>query len=254
MSLNPLVRVYYQEGLLLTAELCDVEQTYTKNITSNQNTALFSSGVISGLQLAGPAGSTSITVTAGVALDAKQQQLILASDTSVPISSSLANSTIYISIAYDESVDPVTHLITEQPQIILASTPPENETLLLGIATTSGGALVTLSGKQSYVLINDEVKIANNIPPVLMHPFIATINPPEPAANVTSVVCDFPTMPFVATQVLVSVQDNDANPGIFSASVATLTATQFTANVLFTAIGEGVWTSPVILNCIAWKS
>ena len=75
VEFKPMTRVNYYDGQLLDADLFKLEQTYTANLTDYHNAALFSPGVVCGLEVTA-LGGTVFSISEGFAIDDDGRQLV----------------------------------------------------------------------------------------------------------------------------------------------------------------------------------
>ena len=75
-DMKEMVRVHYYNGQLLDARLFRLEQDYTTRLMDYHNQALFTPGVISGLNLLAQPGSSTFRISQGLAVDEAGRQLV----------------------------------------------------------------------------------------------------------------------------------------------------------------------------------
>ncbi len=101
-ELKPLTRLNYYNGQLLDAELLSLEQAYTANLIGYHNQALFTPGVLSGLQLEAR-GETAFTISQGLAIDDQGRQLVWPHGADALVLPDRDSNRVYVSLQWHES-------------------------------------------------------------------------------------------------------------------------------------------------------
>ncbi len=141
---------YFDRQFLRAGDFQD-EQTYELDRRRRHNRLLHVPGVAEGLQVAGNAGDSSVSVSAGTAYDGLGQEIVLGAAQQVSVSS-LPGATAYLTISYaeqgsDPSTDPGVNgnstRISELPALAVSGSPPAapNLNLLLAKLALAGGKL-----------------------------------------------------------------------------------------------------------------
>lgn len=141
---DPVKRLNYFDHQFLRAKDFTDEQAYHIRLRRLHNQLLHVWGIANGLDLAAPAGSTTVTVRQGVAIDGLGRELVLPADTQTVDLSGFLNKPVFITLRYDEQPsDPTTETgaagstrSTEMPIIDVSPNPPADASqhLILGQA------------------------------------------------------------------------------------------------------------------------
>jgi hypothetical protein len=131
---------YFDHQFLRAPDFTD-EQNYHVSMRRLHNSTLHTWGIVQGLLVA-PATGTAVTVGAGVAVDSKGQEIVLAAATNLELGGESAGSTLFITIAYDEQqTDPTTEAggpgntrITEAPKLSFSKVAPADKSMTLILA------------------------------------------------------------------------------------------------------------------------
>jgi len=164
---------YYDHQFLRAPDFTD-EQNYHVSMRRLHNAYLHTWGIMQGLEVTAASGGTgtAVTVNAGVALDSKGQEIILANDTNLELGGEAANTTLFITIAYDEQQsDPTTEAggpgntrITEMPKLTFSKTAPADAsmTLILARVPRTGTGLGPVDGsdrRQAGVALGSDIAV-----------------------------------------------------------------------------------------------
>lgn len=128
-------RPRYVEGRVLTAGDFRDEQTYLLSKHRQHQATLHGSGTVSGLSVAVDAGGTSVTVGAGLALDAEGREIYLNRAACVSIAEDAPSPSLVIIEYAEHSTDPVPVSIGE-PEVTRIE---EGARVLLGATALAGG-------------------------------------------------------------------------------------------------------------------
>lgn len=143
-------RLNYFNGQFLREADFKVEQGYHLSMRRTHNQRAHTAGIVNGLEVV--AGSSQVTVRAGMAIDADGRELIVATDTAVPVTPGSAN--FYVVVALDErktdnaaDPDPI-HTETrwtERPVFDVVAAVPAGAIGLAQIGPLSGSDAVALA-------------------------------------------------------------------------------------------------------------
>lgn len=155
-------RIYYQDGLFLTASLCNVEQNYTINNILYHNVLVYTPGTVFGLEVTSQ--SSAIMISAGMAIDAYGHQLVWPSNGSpVFLPSGLSDGIYSIYIAYQEimpsNAGGQSNLIIECPKVSFGTPPFDATNLVLAQCQIKNNVIVPGSIDNSK-----KVFVKNRIP------------------------------------------------------------------------------------------
>jgi len=150
METSSISRVNYFSGeALLTADFRD-EQKYHNDMRERLSRGLLSPGILSGLDVDWAFGSEQVTVHAGEALDAEGRLIVLAQDTTVPLSGLVDGTQNFLTISYAEQATEYESTTygdgykrwTQAPLIISsAEYDPTGSDVLLAVISAQAGAI-----------------------------------------------------------------------------------------------------------------
>ena len=157
---DPVKRLHYFDKQFLREQDFIDEQNYQIQRHRDHNRLLHTPGIAQGLEIPDPpAGSTRVTVNAGIAYDKQGRQIVLANNQEINLESFAADQSIYLAIAYAEKeTDPSSEAgvtgntrWTEEP-LLEALLPTESdqfpedpeEKIILGKANRSGNQIGTI--------------------------------------------------------------------------------------------------------------
>ena len=164
---------YYDHQFLRAPDFTD-EQNYHLGMRRLHNSYLHTWGVVTGLQVSVATGGTgtAVTVNAGIALDSTGREMVLPADTNLELGGEAPNTTLYITIAYDEQQsDPTTETggagntrMTEMPKLSFSATAPADKSMTLILAkvprTATGlGAVDVSDRKQAGVALGNDLSV-----------------------------------------------------------------------------------------------
>jgi hypothetical protein len=146
-DLTTVKRLHYFDHQFLRADDFTAEQDYHLGLRRLHNRTLHTSGVTEGLDVTFQGGATSVTVSAGAAIDALGREIVLADDQTVELSGYDAGD-LYLTIAYDEQQTDVTTETgasgntrwSEEPKFAALKNQPGNPGLQLVLAVVSRSA------------------------------------------------------------------------------------------------------------------
>jgi len=161
---------YYDHQFLRAPDFTD-EQSYLVSMRRLHNSKLHTWGIVEGLQVTVASG-TAVSVSAGSAVDSQGQEIILPAATNLELGGESPNTTLFITIAYDEQQsDPTTEAggagntrITESPKLSFSKNAPQDTSMTLVLAKvprTSTG-LGTVDGsdrKLAGVKLGDDLTV-----------------------------------------------------------------------------------------------
>lgn len=169
-------RLNYFDHQFLRAPDFNDEQKYHLSMRRQHNALLHTWGIAQGLTVTAGGTATTLTVSAGVAIDKLGQEIVLPTDTTLDLSGvdPTTNPTVYITIAYHEQQsDPTTEAggqgntrWTEQPQPAFSTTAPApadvGMTLVLGKVprTAAGlGAIDSSDRRTAGVVVSPDLTV-----------------------------------------------------------------------------------------------
>lgn len=139
---RPIERMHYFDHQFLRETDFTTEQNYHLTMRRLHNSFLHTPGIANGLNLTASTGASTVTVTAGIAIDGLGREIVLTRDKTDVDVSGQAKKTIYIVIAYDEQRTDATSETgvegyrrwTENPLIEVLDDAPNdpNQQLILG--------------------------------------------------------------------------------------------------------------------------
>ncbi|HEY9026499.1 MAG TPA: tail fiber domain-containing protein [Burkholderiaceae bacterium] len=153
---DPIKRLHYFDGQFLREPDFTDEQTYHLGLERDHARLLHTPGIAQGLDVPmPPAGSTAVTVHAGVAYDDQGRRIVLADDSVVELAGIPDGGTAFITIAYAEAqTDPTTETgtsgnrrWTEAPVLLASTSSPIDPNLTLLVATVgrTGNVVTSVS-------------------------------------------------------------------------------------------------------------
>jgi hypothetical protein len=131
---------YYDHQFLRAPDFTD-EQSYHVSMRRLHNSKLHTWGIVEGLQVTVASG-TAISVSAGSAIDSQGREIILPAATNLELGGESPNTTLFITIAYDEQQsDPTSEAggagntrITENPKLSFSKNAPQDTSVTLVLA------------------------------------------------------------------------------------------------------------------------
>ena len=171
---NTVKRLNYYDHQFLRAPDFSDEQDYHLSMRRLHNSSLHTWGIVQGLQVSLASGGTgtAVTVNSGVALDSTGREMVLATNTNLELGGAAANTTLYITISYDEQPsDPTTEAggpgntrVTEAPKLSFSKDAPGDNSLTLILAKvprtgTGLGPVDASDRKQAGVVLGSDLTI-----------------------------------------------------------------------------------------------
>jgi hypothetical protein len=171
---NTVKRLNYYDHQFLRAPDFSDEQNYHLSMRRLHNSSLHTWGIVQGLEVSLASGGTgtAVTVNSGVALDSTGREMVLATNTNPELGGAAANTTLYITITYDEQPsDPTTEAggpgntrVTEAPKLSFSKDAPGDNSLTLILAKvprtgTGLGPVDASDRKQAGVVLGSDLTI-----------------------------------------------------------------------------------------------